>query len=146
MKALFIGLALLLAGTPALAERKITINQCAMGYVTLGDNTVIGHGVDFTNNTHHVVTAIRFAFIFMTPFNEVLGSTIETDTGTFTPGVEIDHTHADTKQSLQLQLTKSYRWQVQNPAQEEISKMKVACELDAVSFQDGTVWDAPPKK
>jgi hypothetical protein len=144
MKALFLGLVFLFAATPALAEPKITIHKCLMGYVAAGDNTVIGHGVDFTNETHHAVTAIRFAFIFMTPFNEVLGSTIETDTGTFTPGVEIDHTAADTRQSLSL--LKSYRWQVKNPSDEEITKMKVACELDAVSFQDGTVWSAPQKK
>ncbi len=116
MKALLLGLALVLAATPALADPKITINQCVMGYVTVGDNSVIGHGIDFTNNTHHVVTAVRFNFIFLTPFNEVLGSTVETDTGTFTPGVEIDHTTGDAKAGnaslFGKNLVKTYRWVV----------------------------------
>ncbi len=158
MKAILLGLtAVLTTGASALADQKITINQCVMGYANAGDDSIIGHGVDFTNKTHHVVTAIRFNFVFLTPFNEVLGSATETDTGTFTPGVEIDHTTADAKATLTnggsianlfggRHGVKTYHWQVQNPSQETLSKMKVACEVDAVSFQDGTVWTAPQER
>jgi hypothetical protein len=129
-----------------------------MGYVTPGDDTIIGHGADFTNGTHHIVTVIRLNFVFLTPFNEVLGSQTETDTGQFTPGVEIDHTQKDvTKQTVLTggdiggflrahRATKTYYWQTANPSKESIGQMKVSCELDAVSFSDGTVWSAPEER
>ncbi len=152
---MLLAVALILAGTPALADPNIKINQCVMGYVTPGDDTLVGHGVDFTNGTHHIVTAIRFNFVFLTPFNEVLGSQTETDTGQFTPGVEIDHTQKDVAKQTVLgggdlggllrarHTTKTYYWQTPNPSKEAITQMKVSCELDAVSFSDGTVWSAP---
>jgi hypothetical protein len=155
MRRILLAGAIIFAATPALADPNIKINQCVMGYVTPGDDTVVGHGVDFTNDTHHVVTAIRVNFVFLTPFNEILGTQTETDTGQFTPGIEIDHTQKDVAQKTILsggdlggflrahRSTKTYYWQVANPSQEPITKMKVSCELDAVSFSDGTVWSAP---
>jgi hypothetical protein len=149
------------SGVPALADPDVAIDKCVLNYVTKGSDDVLGYGMAFTNNTHHVITAIRVNFIFETQFNEVLGNQLQTDTGEFTPGVQVDHTERDTTRDSALSggsislgsiLSSARRggskepyWQVANPSKEPISSMKVACELDAVSFQDGTVWMAPQK-
>jgi hypothetical protein len=159
MKTIFLAGLLVASATPALADPNVSIDKCVLNYVTKGSDDVLGYGLAFTNNTHHVITAIRVNFVFETQFNEVLGNTLQTDSGEFTPGVEIDHTERDTTKEAALGgislggLLASARhggskepyWQVANPSKEPISSMKVACELDAVSFQDGTVWMAPQK-
>jgi hypothetical protein len=160
MRTLFLAGLFVAIASPALADPDIAINKCILNYVTKGSDDVLGYGVAFTNNTHHVVTAIRVNFIFETQFNEVLGNTLQTDAGEFTPGVEIDHTERDTTKDSALNggislggLLSSARhggskepyWQVANPSKEPISSMKVSCEIDAVSFADGTVWMAPQK-
>jgi hypothetical protein len=125
----------------------VSIDKCVIGQVKTGDDTVIGHGVAFTNTSHHVITDIRFNFTFETKFNDILGGTLETDSGTFSPGIAIDHT---TKSAIKPGFSfgpgaklQSYYWQVANPSQDAIASMKVVCTVDAISFQDGTVWTAP---
>jgi opacity protein-like surface antigen len=141
--------------TIAAANEKppITINNCAMGYETTGDETVIGHGVAFTNTSHHVITAVRFNFTYLSAFNDVLGGALETDVGSFAPGAVIDHTKKDLgKQLFGRQAffgaatatpLVNYRWQSANNTHETIEHLKPSCAIDAISFQDGTVWTAP---
>jgi hypothetical protein len=141
-----LALAALLA-TPAMASpAPVQINQCVIGYEKLNDDTNIGHGVAFTNTAHHVITAVRFNFELTTMFGDSLGAFQETDVGQFSPGVLIDHTRKNLGHQLladpNLSDAQTYHWVGANPSQETIAHMKVVCTVDAVSFQDGTVWKA----
>ena len=143
------GTALTLAVGPAHAAGppQVSIDKCVIGQEKAGDDTVIGHGVAFTNTAHHVITDIRFNFTFESKSNDVLGGTLETDSGTFSPGIGIDHT---TKSGIKQVFSfggqsklQTYYWQVANPSQVTIDNIKVVCTIDAITFQDGKVWTAP---
>jgi hypothetical protein len=131
-------------GIPTIAQASnpnIAINKCVIGDIT-GDGKVIGGGIDFKNNTDKVATAIRFTFVFTTTFNEALGNATVTDAGTFSPGIEIDHTSQAMGPKLLTGVGNRYYWQIQNPSAIPILQMKVACKVNAVSFEDGSTWAA----
>jgi opacity protein-like surface antigen len=164
MKRFAFALACVVAATlPAIASDDpppVKIDQCVMGQAKSGDDTSIGHGVAFTNISHHAITAIRFNFTFETKFNDIVGGTLETDTGSFSPGISIDHTKKSVGQQVnpndplgsigsfnpfgkkKADLS-TYYWQVTNPSQETIDHLKVVCTVDAITYEDGNVWKAP---
>ena len=120
----------------------ITIDACAFGNETSADHPRIGFGVSFTNTSEKVVTDVRFRFAFMSKFNEPLMSSVVTDTGVFSPNVLIDHR----KLSVAKQFLASdkpvaiYHWGGDNTSNQPPDSMKMSCTVDAVSFQDGSVY------
>jgi hypothetical protein len=141
---LFLAIAILLASYGVAFAGKpppIRINKCVMGSERGGDISIIGEGVDFTNISHHVMTSVRFNFTFLSQSNDILGGTLQTDTGNFSPGIEIDHTKAHQPLFPGVGDPLSY-WQSHNPSDQPATMLKLSCSVDAISWADGNVWSA----
>lgn len=113
----------------------IQINDCFGG---LSDTDVgnvdyyVNEAVMFTNGSETTVNAIRFRFDFYTVFGEHLAERYGTDTGTFSPGVLIDHAHNHLGVAVPL-------WQSINIWP---SIAAIVCSVDTVAFSGGQLWHA----